>query len=240
MDIHQLQGLVETYTPGQSRWAVGPSSLCTHGSGVATRGADGRIYLIGGGHPAEPIGLEASGCSSGVISTLAEAYDPRTRSWTALPPMPVAVGNPAVTAAQDGRIYVLGGVILKGPSSANTLDSFAATNSVQVYDPHSALWALVAPMRVARAGAAAVTGRDGRIYAIGGSPAAVSISGAALGAALRSVEAYSPAARAWSPVAGLPTPRWGLGAAVAPNGDLYAIGGYDSAEIDVLTPRGTA
>jgi N-acetylneuraminic acid mutarotase len=77
----------------------------------------------------------------------------------------------------------------------------------------------VAAMPIARYEFAAVTGPDGRIYAIGGLDSS--------GAALNSLEAYNPATNTWATLASMPTSRSGLAAAVGPDGRIYAIGGFN-------------
>src|SRR5262245_6651400 len=62
-----------------------------------------------------------------------------------------------------------------------------------------------------RLGLAAVTGRDGHIYAIGGNDVAT-------------VEGYDPASDTWTTRASMPTARGGLAAVAGPDGRIYAIG----------------
>ena len=67
---------------------------------------------------------------------------------------------------------------------------------------------------------AAVTGRDGRIYAMGGRnianfPSRVEAY----------VEAYDPGTDTWTTVAPMATARASLAAAVGPDGTIYAFGG---------------
>ena len=71
-------------------------------------------------------------------------------------------------------------------------------------------------MSTPRHGHAAVTGSDGRIYAIGGT-AGPNI--------YNTVERYDPSNNTWATVAPVPTARWGLAAATGGDGCIYAIGG---------------
>ncbi|GEM_PF-3983139 len=81
-------------------------------------------------------------------------------------------------------------------------------------------WATAAPMPTARAGLAAATGSDGRIYAIGGYGAD--------GASAAAVEAYDSTAKTWDTVAPMPTARDALTAVAGADGRIYAIGGESS------------
>jgi N-acetylneuraminic acid mutarotase len=74
--------------------------------------------------------------------------------------MPTGREFVAAATGPDGRIYAIGGA-LGGPGVGDT-------NSVEAYTPGTNSWATVASMPTARAGFAAATGPDGRIYAIGG------------------------------------------------------------------------
>ncbi|HEY7060585.1 MAG TPA: kelch repeat-containing protein [Chloroflexota bacterium] len=93
-------------------------------------------------------------------------------------------------------------------------------------------WATKAPMPTARGELAVVAAPNGKLYAIGGTPPA--------GAAVGTVEEYDPATNTWTncgaPAPGnacrpMPTARFGLGAAAAANGKLYAIGGFAGSSV---------
>src|SRR5437899_12959302 len=80
---------------------------------------------------------------------------------------------------------------------------------------------------------AATTGREGRIYVIGGF--------ANGNEQLSNAEAYDPETDTWSSLAPLPAPRAGkLAAVTAPDGRIYAIGGITGvttgATVDVYDP----
>src|SRR2546427_4976019 len=84
-------------------------------------------------------------------------------------------------------------------------------------------WTTLTSMPTPRSALAAVTGPDGRIYAIGGVDTLRSPE------PLATVEAYTVATNTWTTVASLPTPRQLLAAAVGPDGRIYALGGADAA-----------
>ncbi len=92
-------------------------------------------------------------------------------------------------------------------------------------------WSRAASLSTRRAGAAAVTGPDGRIYAIAG----CGENCAEL--ALASVEAYAPATDTWAFAPSLLQARAGHTAAVGANGRIYVIGGlYGVATVEEYTP----
>jgi len=72
-----------------------------------------------------------------------------------------------------------------------------------------------------RARLAAVTGPDGRIYALGGYRGNRSTKSPPLA----TVEAYSPATNTWQTLASMAKPRESFGAVVGVDGRIYVIGG---------------
>jgi N-acetylneuraminic acid mutarotase len=78
-------------------------------------------------------------------------------------------------------------------------------------------YATLAAMPTARYLLAAVTGPNGKIYAIGGLNSSSS--------SLNTADAYDPTTNTWTAVAPMPTARYGLAAAAGPDGRIYAIGG---------------
>jgi N-acetylneuraminic acid mutarotase len=189
-------------------WTTIAHSRWQHGAGAAAPATNGVIYVMAG----EDLGQTGN--------NELEEYDPRTNSWRTRAAMPLFVTFPAATTGPDGRIYVLGGVLLRFHSSQVHA---AVTNAVEIYDPRINHWSLGAPMPTARAGLAAVTGTDGYIYAIGGTSSAIDWD--ATLRALSVVERYSPTTNRWMKVASIPIARYLLAAVMAPDGKIYAIGG---------------
>jgi len=139
-----------------------------------------------------------------------ERYDPGTNTWSDRTAMPTArYGTSAVTL--NNKIYVIGGV-----NASNQI-----VNVVDVYDPILDSWSTAAPMLTARTRLAAVTGPDGKIYAIGGSTTSTLDLTGYVGV----VEVYTPGTNTWTTAAPMNTPRVGLAAAVS-GGQIYAFGGY--------------
>jgi serine/threonine-protein kinase len=83
-------------------------------------------------------------------------------------------------------------------------------------EPLPTTWSSLASMPTARSLLAAVTGPDGRIYAIGGENASGSLG---------TVEVYDPSTNKWTTVASMPTARIHLAATMGPDKLIYAIGG---------------
>jgi hypothetical protein len=199
---------VEAYDPAPNTWdSVAPMPTARSGLAAVTGPPDSRIFAIGGSAGGPPVAT-------------VQAYDPVTNTWDSVAPMPTARNLLAAAAATSNpalpsQIYAIGG------SDA----SFQPVATVEAYRPIPDTWAPVSPMPTARSGLAAVTGPDGRIYAIGGFN----------NLPLATVEAYDPATGTWTTKAPMPTARNLLAAAVGPDGRIYAIGGFDRDGFELST-----
>jgi Kelch motif len=151
--------------------------------------------------------------STGIIYTFSgstvDAFDPSTHMWSVRAPLPPNVGPFAAAPAPDGKIYVMGGG--------------AEERTNEAYDPTTNSWTVRAPIPVGRLDAAAVTGKDGKIYVLGGAKPDPDDNSNSLYP--RSLDVYDPKTNSWGVQAPMPTGREGLGAAVGPDGTIYAIGG---------------
>jgi N-acetylneuraminic acid mutarotase len=189
--------VMEIYDPITKAWTNGPPPPnARHGLALVTA-LDGIIYAIGGGGPGRSLNL-------------VEAYNPRTKAWTTVASMPTARAYLAAALGPDGRIYAIGGFSEGGSSPGKRL------NTVEAYDPITNRWATVASMPTARNALAAVTGPDGRIYAIGGH---------SKGGITNTVEAYNPTTNSWTTEKSMPTSRGQLAATAGKDGRIYVIGG---------------
>lgn len=155
---------------------------------------------------------------AGAMASPGAAVRADTGAWATVAPMPTARERLAATTGPDGRIYALG-----GETSDRTGSHVLST--VEAYAPETNTWAELAPMPTARDELAAVTGPDGRIYAIGGF--------AFPEQSLDTVEAYAPSTNTWSSVAPMPNLRGPVAATVGPDGRIYVTSG---ATMDAYTP----
>jgi N-acetylneuraminic acid mutarotase len=200
--------VVEEYDPTTDVWAARAPIPTNRGFlGLATA-PNGKLYAIGG--------------ISSSLRPEVEEYDPITNVWTVVaapPALPVARhAMPGVVA--NGKLYVFG-----GDTSAN---GTTASNRVDEYDPASNTWrgAVLTDPLLAVYGAGAALAPNGKIYIAGGR-----IAGTTVNTVLEYTVPTGPgdlgSIRA---VAALPGPgRVDLGLATAPNGKLYAVGGFDNA-----------
>lgn len=135
-------GVVERYDPSKDQ-LVALNEKPTPVSHVQAVTIGGKIYVPGG---------EGDG---GQVLASAEAYDPRTKQWETLPPLPAPRSRYAL-ADYEGQLYLFGG-----------WDGASYRAEVFVFDPRTRQWAERAAMRTPRrnAGAALV---EERIYVVGG------------------------------------------------------------------------
>src|SRR6476660_5476976 len=135
----------------QGRWTT-ETRLPNTVQEVSVVGWNGQVYVFGGSlHK--------------VTINQAWVYDPVTRVWTSKAPYPGAARDHMGVAAVGNLIYLIGGTTRWPQPSVTT---------VQRYDPAANTWAAVAPLPTARA-AMGVAVLNGKIYAAGGSTAAVSV-----------------------------------------------------------------
>jgi len=122
--------------------------------------------------------------------------------------MPTPRTGAAATLAPNGLVYVIGGSDTSGNVSG----------VIEAYDPVMNKWTTgLHLMPTPRANLAVALGTDGLIYAIGGEAAVNNVG---------TVEAYDVATNSWSTKSALPASDFFLAAVSAPDGRIYALGGF--------------
>lgn len=209
MDAHdtliQAPYTVEMYDPAAQLWSYAAPLQIPRASLAAAVGPDGRIYAFGG--------MDAHTANIQEPHTV-EVYDPSQpqQGWQFLSPqsqLPTPRSGLAAATGPDGYIYVIGGLSQDGKPLA----------VVEAYHPATDTWnqpAVPPAMPTARGTLAAVTGPDGRIYALGGSSGAGSLS---------TVEVYDVSA-GWKTLPSMQSRREQLAASMDGT-NIYAIGGSD-------------
>jgi N-acetylneuraminic acid mutarotase len=193
--------VVEEYDPATDTWttkAAMPTGRSALGVAAA---ANGKIYAVGGTFVQTPGTFPVLAPSAAV-----EEYDPATNTWTTKAPLSAPRTGLALAAANNGKLYAVGG---------------STGAKVEEYDPATNTWATRTPPQTARMDLALAAAADGKLYAVGGVP----LAGAG---PLAAVEAYDLTINAWTTCADLLTARGELALAAAANGRLYAVGGRDA------------
>lgn len=133
-------------------------------------------------------------------------------------PLSVARTGHAATMLKDGKVLVAGGVG-SGPSAT-------ALNSVELYDPATRSWKVVAPMSTGSTEHTATLLDNGTVLVVGGynngDPKRDPV------AALNTAELYDPAKNTWSPVGTLPGGRAFHTATLLKDGSVLVVGGASS------------
>jgi N-acetylneuraminic acid mutarotase len=191
---------VEAYDTLSHTWAAKRSMNIARGSPGAAA-INNVLYAVGG----RELYVETKPTDK---SNALEAYDPATDVWTSKAPMPTPRMTSAV-AVVNNILYVIGGIGASG----------ASLTTVEAYDPATNTWTTKAPMPTARHFMAAAVVNNS-VYVIGG----VHFTGPQGSDVLALVEAYDPAANTWTTMPPMPSPRYGLAAAVL-GSVVYAMAG---------------
>lgn len=170
---------------------------------TATRLADGRVLVVGG---RSTDGLTA------LAST--ELFDPKTKKWSAGPPLVVGRTLHTATLLADGRVLVVGGLAHDGKDGNSR---FVALDSAELYDPKTNAFSLTGKLGDARNGHTATVLADGRVLVVGGAREQRQH--------LASVELYDPATGAFTPRRPLALARWMHVAARLSDGSVVVLGG---------------
>lgn len=233
----------EVWDPERGTWrkTAGLDKVRTEFALVALQ--DGRALVIGGRNDSDQ------------SFSSAWAFDPDTERWTKVGLMGTARAAPAVAVLPDGRVLVAGGYFAFKPDWGATSDpvfslaahriprpgderspapladvdvppSGRAMATAELFDPRTGRWSSTGSMRYARAGAKAVTLRDGRVLVVGTTP---DRGGYAVEMDLRAMvttEIYDPASGRFSMAGNLPRidvdpPKW---ADWADGGDVALVG----------------
>ena len=164
---------------------------------------DGRV-LIAGGSNGNP---DPGGCLSST-----EIYDPVADTFTAAAPMNYCRHAHQAVILSDGRIMVISGY-------AET-SSQIVTNTVEIFDPNTAAWTVVAPLPSGRASFAATRLLEGNVL-ISGGYWATDADG------LQAVYVYNPTTNIWTSMAPMLAPRENHIAITLPTGKVLMVGGND-------------
>jgi N-acetylneuraminic acid mutarotase len=143
---------------------------------------------------------------AGGRSTVQESYDPSTRAWKTVAPLPAALDH-VQSVELDGLVYYVGG-LLGWPVPVSRF--------VYVYNPRTDRVTTAAPMLPGRKrGAGGIAVHGGKIYVAGGLHAGVAVPW---------FDVYDPATDSWATLPDMPDARDHFQGAVV--GDrFYAIGG---------------
>jgi N-acetylneuraminic acid mutarotase len=183
---------------------------------------DGNVLFIGGDiweDTFPPVEIHYTVLNS------AEEYDPATNIWSSVAPMHQVRAQETATVLEDGDVLVTGGVnqIQTGGFGHD------AVAGVELYDPQTNTWSVLAPMNVERAGHSANLLPDGDVLVAGGSDCGggegclgYGGSGDCCGAS--SAEVYEPTTNTWTFTTAVTTGMWHTATSL-PGGAVLVTGG---------------
>lgn len=195
---------------GGSEWEELPMETPLQGLPLVAHG--GKLYRVGGLNAKNADGEDED------LHSVAEfsSFDPATKKWTALAPLPEARSSHDAVVIGD-KVYVVGGWTLDGDRKGTWLDT---AWSIDLKDP-AAKWEAIAKPNFRRRALAAAQW-NGKLVALGGMDEDVNIS--------RTVSVLDPATGEWTELAELPGEDMdGFGAAAWNlDGKLFASGTQES------------
>jgi N-acetylneuraminic acid mutarotase len=170
-------------------------------SHTATLLKSGKVLVTGGRN------------ASGDAEKSSELYDPETATWKATGDLNLARWLHTATILEDGRVLVVGGYINTAPQS------FAATDSAELYDPETGTWSLTGNLYTKRIWHTATRLENGKILIAGGD------YGELIGA-----ELFDPINGTWTVTGSLKVGRYAHTATLLENGMVLVVGGSDDGD----------
>jgi len=175
-------------------WNARSDMLQAASCSAAAPGPDGKVYVIGG-------------LRGDTYWKTVQRYDFGSGTWTQAHDLHMARFD-AAAAVANGKIYVFGGIDALGE----------LVTTVEEYDPATNKWTVLPhEMLTPRYDLAAVTGSNGRIYAIGGMYQC---------SAVDLVEEFDPVTKTWAQKTPMPTARYGAAAVATTDGRVFVLGGW--------------
>ncbi len=190
------------YHPGTNSWTQGANMPTAREGAQAVYLSNGNIAVLGGG---QNCGNQYSGCT---VLSVVEIYSPTINSWTTAAPMLTPRYRFAAWGG-NGHIYAVGG--WGNGQALSTVETYnAATNS----------WSYLPSLPVAEEAPAAALA-NGKLTVMGG------WDGQTNPTYFNSTWIFNPST-GWSSGAPMLTSREDFGAATGPDGQIYAMGGYNT------------
>ncbi|CAF0843424.1 unnamed protein product [Adineta ricciae] len=190
--------ITELYDPSTGIWTATGNMNVARAYHTASLLSNGTILVTGGWNG---------------ISSLdsAELYNPSTGIWTSTGNMNVERGYHTASLLANGTILVTGGW-------TGGLLGGSYTNTAELFDPSTGIWAATGNMNVERGYHIASMLSNGKILVTGGWNS---------GGALKSAELYDPLAGTWTATENMNVERKYHTASMLANGTILVTGGWD-------------
>ncbi len=148
------------YSSKTNTWVTKAPMATARAYLAASVGPDGLIYALGGAW------VPYQGQFWLPSTATMEVYNPNTNMWVGAAPMQQARDSFAAVLGPDQRLYAIGGRDQYFDSTGGCC-LLSQLQSVEAYSFSTATWTYVKPFPWAGPTIGAVTGSDGRIYAVG-------------------------------------------------------------------------
>lgn len=183
---------------------------------TATTLNDGRVLIVGGDEPD----------TAGVLTTTNdfELYDPQTQTFVTGGLLTQARSTHTATLLNDGRVLIVGGYPVNGPSTASA--------TAEIFDPVSGTTAAVAAPGMGRTLHTATRLADGRVLVVGGG-AKFDLNDifGSLATVVSSSELYDPVLDTWSAGPSLTAPLFAHQASLLGDGRVLISSGVEVASL---------
>ncbi len=234
----QTLASAELYDPATDTYAATGSMAKPRGFHTATRLADGRVLIVGGG-----MTNPTQGGVPDIDTALPppEIYDPATGTFgpaggtTSIPRL-----LHSATLLGDGKVLIAGGITMPMPVDGASPDpnaSGAPTAVAELFDPATGTFSATGSMTMPRLMHTATALPDGRVLFVGGTVDTDMTGEGAPDPTMQTAEIYDPATGTFTATAAPSAPRVGHAAVLMADGRVLVTGGTDS---DPATPESFA
>ena len=202
----------ERYLTDPSSWQPAGSLNLARMAHAAVRLPNGNVLVMGGYDPTAP------GTAFDPAFKSTEIYDVVMSQFAMGPDMTVPRRNHLATTLKDGRIFISGGIQLRGTG-------FSSSPATEIYDPASGTFAAAPRMMSGRWLHSATVLSDGRVLLVGGQPTNCTGTGGCDPQSLSTAEIYNPATGTLTQTGSLRISRYAHSAALLPDGRVLIVGG---------------
>jgi hypothetical protein len=177
---------------------------------------DGRVLIVGGDEP--------DGAGNLNTTNDFELYDPQTQTFVPGGPLTQARSTQTATKLLDGRVLIVGGYPINGPSIASA--------TAEIFDPATGTSTAVAAPAMGRTLHTATLLNDGRVFVVGGA-AKFDLNDVfgSLATVVKTTELYDPATNSWTPGPNLPSPLFAHQATLLGDGKVLISSGVEVASL---------